>query len=36
MAQRIKEAQISVCEDVGWIPCLAQWVKDLAIPQAAA
>jgi len=26
----------SVYEDVGWIPSLAQWVKDLTLPQAAA
>ena len=25
----------SVYEDAGLIPCLTQWVKDLALPQAA-
>ena len=28
--------QHSVCENVGSIPGLAQWVKGLALPQAAA
>ena len=28
--------QHSVCEDVGSIPGLAQWVMDLVLPQAAA
>ena len=26
--------QHSVCEDVGLIPDLIQWVRDLALPQA--
>ena len=25
----------SIPKDVGWIPGLTQWVKDLALPQAA-
>ena len=35
MAQRVK-IWTSIQEDVGLIPDLAQWVKDLALPQAAA
>ena len=34
MAQWAKN-QTSVCEDVDSIPVLAQWVKDLALLQAA-
>ena len=30
------KTQHSLCEDVGSIPDLAQWVKDLALLQAAA
>ena len=26
----------SLCKDAGWIPDLAQWVKDLVLPQAVA
>ena len=35
MAQGVKN-QTSVHEDAGLIPALAQWVKDLVLPQAAA
>ena len=35
MAQQV-ENSTSVHEDVGLIPGLAQWVKDLTLPQAAA
>ena len=35
MAQVIKDPTLSLCEDIGSIPGLVQWVKDLALPQAA-
>ena len=35
VAQQIKNLT-SICEDVGSIPGLPQWIKDLALPQAAA
>jgi len=35
VAQQIKNPT-SIREDVGWIPGLAQWVKDLAFLQAVA
>ena len=33
---KVLKTQHSVCEDVGSIPGLTQWVKDLVFPQAAA
>ena len=30
VAQRVKNPT-SICEDVGWIPGLAQWIKDLVL-----
>ena len=35
MAQWVKNHRHSVCEDVGLIPALTQWVKDLALLQPA-
>ena len=35
VAQQVKN-MTSIYEDVGLIPGLVQWVKDLALPQAAA
>ena len=35
VAQRVKNLS-SIHEDVGSVPGLVQWVKDLALPQAAA
>ena len=35
VAQRVKNL-ISIHEDIGLIPGLAQWVKDLELPQAVA
>ena len=35
LTQQIKNPT-SIQEDVGLIPTLTQWVKDLALPQAAA
>ena len=33
VAQQVKN-QTSICEDVGLIPGLTVWVKDLLLPQA--
>ena len=35
MAQQVKN-RTSIHEDSGWIPDLAQWVKDTVLLQAAA
>ena len=35
VAQPCKDPTLSL-EKVGWIPGLAQWVKELALPQATA
>ena len=34
MVQRVKN--LTQCEDMGLIPGLTQWVKDMALTQAAA